>query len=159
MMVGLPGSGKSTIVRQRRTDLANKDFVVLSPDELVIAMGRSEGLNYTQSVPKHGFEKAENIFADQLKQTLKVRINIIVDRTNLTVEIRAVLLREVPPDYTKTAIICEVDPEELIRRIDARADNTGKIIPKNVLTKMIELYEPPTGSEFDEIKRVRIVGN
>ncbi|NQU71118.1 MAG: ATP-binding protein [Rhodospirillales bacterium] len=157
MMVGLPGSGKSTVARQLLTDLADKAYVVLCPDDIVIAMGKPEGLTYTQSVQKFSFKKAEKIFMAQLKQALADRKNIIVDRTNLMVGIRAGLLRDIPPDYTKTAMICEVEPDVLRRRLDNRAKRTGKIISEKVLTQMIEAYQPPTRSEFDEIKRVRFV--
>lgn len=67
MMVGLPGSGKINTVCQLVVNMADRDYVVLSPDDVVVAMGMPEGLNYTESVRKFGFKKAEIIFFDQLK--------------------------------------------------------------------------------------------
>ncbi len=157
LMVGLPGSGKSTAVRHIMSNLAGGDYIVLSPDDEVLAMGHAEGLNYTESVRKFGFQKAEKIFLDQLKDALAARKNVIVDRTNLTTGIRDMLLRDVPVDYTKTAVICEVDADELKRRLGDRAEQTSKIIPETVLTKMIAAYQPPDHPEFDYIKRVRFV--
>ncbi len=157
MMVGLPGSGKSSVIRRLLADFADKEYVVLSPDDLVLDMGRQDGLNYTQTVRKFGFKKAESLFIDQFKQALAAGKNIIVDRTNLTVGIRATLLRDVPPGYIKTAVICEVEPEELNRRLADRETRTGTEISEKVLTKMIAAYQPPSHPEFDEIKRVRFV--
>lgn len=158
MMVGLPGSGKTNTVRQLVANMADRDYVVLSPDDVVVAMGMPEGLNYTESVRKFGFKKAEIIFFDQLKQALGDRKYVIVDRTNLTVKIRAKLLRKGPSGYTKTAVICEVEPDVLQRRLEERADRAEKLIPNKVLTNMITAYQPPARPECDEFKMVRIVG-
>ena len=121
MMVGLPGSGKSSVIRRLLADFADKEYVVLS------------------------------------QQALAAGKNIIVDRTNRTVGIRATLLRDVPPGYIKTAVICEVEPEELNRRLADGETRTGIEISEKVLTKMIAAYQPPSHPEFDEIKRVRFV--
>ncbi len=67
LMVGLPGSGKSTAVRHIMSNLAGGDYIVLSPDDEVLAMGHAEGLNYTESVRKFGFQKAEKIFLNMTK--------------------------------------------------------------------------------------------
>ncbi len=157
LMVGLPGSGKSTAVRHIMSNLKGGDYVVQSPNEEVLAMGEAEGLNYTESVRKYGFEKAENIFMDQLKEALAAGKNIIVDRTNLTMGISDLLLRNVPEEYPKTAVICEIESDELQRWLGDRARETGKIIPEKTLTKMIAAYQPPDHPEFDYIKRVRFV--
>ncbi|SVE52242.1 uncharacterized protein METZ01_LOCUS505096, partial [marine metagenome] len=43
MTVGLPGSGKSSVIRRLLADFADKEYVVLSPDDLVLDMGRQDG--------------------------------------------------------------------------------------------------------------------
>jgi tRNA uridine 5-carbamoylmethylation protein Kti12 len=157
LMVGLPGSGKSTAVRHIMSNLNGREYIVLSPDEELLAMGEAEGLNYAESNRKYGFQKAEKIFMDQLKNALAARKNIIVDRTNLMIGIRDMLLRDVPVEYTKTAVICEVETEELQIRLADREKQTGKIIPQKLLTEMIAAYQPPDHPEFDYIKRVQFV--
>ncbi len=63
MMVGLPGSGKSSVIRRLLADFADKEYVVLSPDDLVLDMGRQDGLNYTQTVRKFGFKKKPRVYS------------------------------------------------------------------------------------------------
>lgn len=155
LMVGLPGSGKTTAARKLQNIWASKAYIILSPDDILMEMGKADGLTYTQSVRKFSFKKAENIFLAQLKQSLADRKNIIVDRTNLTILTRSILLQNVPGDYTRTALICEIAPELLKVRLEERAQKTGKKIPAKVLAEMIEGYRLPTRHEFDEIKRVK----
>lgn len=154
MLVGLPGSGKSTYIKQLLADKLEKDYVVLSTDDIITAWGVTKGLNYTQAFKKFNFKKAQSGFNAQFKQAKNNHRNIIVDRTNLTPKGRAKLLSQIPPEYKTTAIVFEVAPEELQRRLKQRAEETGKLIPDFVVTNMMESYQPPTKSEFDVIKRV-----
>lgn len=154
MLVGLPASGKSTYVRQLLDKFPEKNYIVLSTDDILTSWGEAEGLNYTQAYHKFSFKKAQSIFNSQLKQAINDRRNIIVDKTSLTIKSRNKTLSKIPSDYKTKAIVFEVTIEELKSRIDIRAKETGKKIPEKVLAQMIDSYQPPSRSEFDELKRI-----
>ncbi len=154
MLVGFPGSGKSTYIKQLMAEFPEKDYVVCSTDDLITAWGEAEGLNYTQAIQKFGTKKSDKAFKIQIKQALNTRRNIIIDRTNLSPNARRKMLSQVPAEYKKMAFVFEVAPEELARRLEKRANETGKVIPERVMAQMKTYYQPPSRSEFDEIKYV-----
>ena len=155
MMVGVPGSGKSTYIKNLKATNPEKDYVVLSTDDIISAWGAERGLNYTQAFQKFEFKNAQSIFNANFRKAIKERRNIIVDRTNLTKKGRAKLLSNLPADYKTKAVVFEIDPEELQRRLTTRAKETGKFIPDKVMSDMIASYVPPSKEEFDAIQFVK----
>ncbi len=154
MLVGLPGSGKSTYIQRILIEYPEKEYIVLSTDNIIEAWGSAEGLTYTQAFNKFNFKKAQSAFNVQFRQALNAHANIIVDRTNLTPKGRAKMLSQVLSDYKKIAVVFEVESNELKRRLNERAEKTGKFIPEKVVAQMMASYQPPSRSEFDVIKRV-----
>ena len=154
MLIGLPGSGKSTYIQQILIDFPEMEYVVLSTDNILMAWAEEEGLNYTQAMQKFGTKKSEKLFKIQIRQALNNRQNIVIDRTNLSQNARRKILSQVPSEYKTKSIVFEVEPEELKRRLEQRAKETGKVIPERVITQMLGWYTAPTRSEFDEIKKV-----
>jgi len=88
MMVGLPGCGKSHFIRNMKKShpsLFNKDnparYVVLSSDDNITQLGGS--LSYNEAFKLFG-QKASEQFQQQLETALTNKMNIIVDRTNIS---------------------------------------------------------------------------
>ena len=153
MLIGLPGSGKSTYIQTLIEKNPDKNYAILSSDDILTAWGEAEGLNYPESFRKFS-KQADKTFKISVRQSLNDRKNIIIDKTSLTPKSRAKNLNQVPSDYKTKAIVFEVDPEELEHRLNKRAAETGKFIPPKVIEQMIQSYQRPTKSEFDEIKYV-----
>lgn len=154
MLIGVPGSGKSTYIKKLKADNPDKEYVVASTDDIISAWGEAEGLNYSQAFQKFDYKKAETIFKNQIKDAIKNRKNIIVDRTNLTPKSRAKTMANLPNDYKTIAVVFDVDEKELQQRLDTRAAETGKHIPDKVVDQMKASFTPPSKSEFDHIVRV-----
>lgn len=150
MLVGVPGSGKSTWIKSNAFDLAN--YAVISMDYFIEELGKPEGLTYGESFDKYAGVAARQM-KEQLKEAIKNRENIIWDQTNLTVKSRTKKLKVVPNDYNKTAVVFEIDAYELEKRRASREDATGKEVPAFVLRRMQASYARPSKSEgFDVIK-------
>ena len=150
MLVGPPGSGKSTW----RDHMRPSDAIVVSTDDVVERWGAERGLNYTQAFRSIDFKVAEREAMTAFATGLAERRDIVVDRTNMTLKSRARFLAQVPRDYRKIAVVFDVPADELRARLAQRAAATGKTIPAAVVTDMLAKYEPPTADEFDEIVRV-----
>ena len=154
MLVGIPASGKSTFTKQLLASHPEKNYAVLSTDDLLDDWAEAEGLTYPQAFQKYA-GRAEKLFKIHLRQAINNKRNIIIDRTNLTPKSRGKLLRLLPGEYKTKAVVFDVEPNEVARRLDVRAKETGKVIPDNVIANMISSYVPPTKDEFDEIQIVK----
>ena len=153
MLIGVPGSGKSNYVKQLIADYPEKNYVLLSTDDLLAAWGEAEGLSYSEAFDKY-MKRADQQFKIQFRQAKNTNSNIIIDRTNLTTKGRAKLLSQLPKEYYKTAVVFNIERDELDKRLAKREIETGKKVPDRIVTNMINSYRPPTNAEFDEIKHV-----
>lgn len=151
VMVGLPGSGKSTLIAKMKQE---KPYTVISSDDIFEEWGKEQGLDYNAAFKTFEFKDVEREMNNRLRDALNKKENVIVDRTNMTVKSRARVLGFVPKGYKKIAVVFELDPAELKRRQDKREKETGKKIPDSVIDNMRQSYQPPTKAEgFDEVKK------
>ena len=151
-MIGVPGSGKSTWIRQ---NLAGSDYVVVSSDDIIDKIAAEQGINYSQAFDANiGFASGEmkRIFADAIKNNK----NIVWDQTNVSKKKRRSILTQVPSNYYKIAVVFETDDKEVYRRLKDRAEKTGKNIPDHVIKSMYASWQAPSLDEgFDEIIKVK----
>ena len=150
MLVGLPGSGKSSWASNHILNTPAMDFQIVSSDDIIEEKGFLEGLDYIASHEKN-IVFAIGEMERKFSQYLKAGVNIIHDQTNLTVEIRKRHLAKVK-GYMKSAVVFNVCKEELRHRLQRRKEKTGKDIPNFVIDKMSEYLQFPTKREgFDKI--------
>lgn len=143
MMVGLPGSGKSTWVN-RFMEHTPGLYVVVSSDNYIEKKAAEEGKTYSEVWEKY-CKEAERVCIEQIKFAIEANASVIWDQTNLTKKARAKRLNMFPKHYGKYfSYHVAPEPEELERRLASRP---GKIIPKHVLDKMTEMLEVPTIDE------------
>ena len=145
MLIGVPGSGKSTWVANQEWA---KDIPVVSSDKFIDEHAAKEGKTYN------------DVFADYVKiatrlmdnQVLICKANntdIIWDQTNTSAKSRKAKLDKLD-GYEKIAVYFPTpEKEELDNRL---AQRVGKHIPSNVMSSMIANLEVPTEEEgFNEI--------
>jgi predicted kinase len=154
LLVGVPGSGKSTWVKnQFDQGFFDKDtHVVISTDDIIEEQAKLFGTTYNE------------IFDDTIKVAQKeanVRAlkafedgkHVIWDQTNTTVKTRVKKLGIAPKHYAKFAVVFKTpDDAELKRRLESRP---GKVIPRRVMHQMKKGLEVPTVEEgFHEVLHV-----
>ena len=144
MLIGVPGSGKSTWIRSR-----NHDAVVASTDDKIEAAAAAQGLTYNDVFDAE-IKAANAAMREDVKQAVKDKRDIIWDQTNLTAKSRRGKLGQVPKHYERIALYFPTpDGAELERRLGSRP---GKTIPAHVMASMIASLELPTAGEgFDQI--------
>ena len=142
-MVGLPGCGKSTYATNH---LSDHDVVYLSTDAIIEAKAAAIGKTYDECF-KDFIDEATIEFFNRLDDAIRNDLDIIVDRTNLSVKSRRKILARFPKDYSKSAhVIC------CSREIQAkRLDRPGKSIPAHVIEDMRKNFEFPQISEGFEV--------
>jgi predicted kinase len=147
VLVGVPGSGKSTWIKNQEWA---KDIPVVSTDHFIETYAEQQGKTYNE-VFDEWMPKAVKLMANQVHICKANNTDIIWDQTSTTIGARRKKLN-MCPEYYKIAVVFKTpDEEELQRRLNSRI---GKAIPENVMRSMKDQLnnEPPTLAEgFDEI--------
>ena len=145
VLVGVPGSGKSTWVQ-------NQDWVgncaVVSTDAFVEQEAQRRDKTYNEVFDDY-MPTAVELMADQVVAARAAEQDIIWDQTSTTVASRKKKFKMLPNYYAVAVVFPTPDPAELERRLASRS---GKNIPWNVMQGMISGFKTPTEEEgFDEI--------
>lgn len=145
VLVGVPGSGKSTWVKNQKWA---DQCVIVSTDEFVEDYAKECGQTYSEVFDDY-MPTAVKLMADKVVRAREAGKDIIWDQTSASVATRAKKLRMLP-DYYKIAVVFnKPDDEELKRRLASRP---GKNVPWAVIDQMWGSWEDPTEEEgFDEI--------
>jgi len=158
VLVGLPGSGKSTSVPE------DFDGFVYSTDNFIEQQAKVHGQTY-DSAFKGSIDLATKTMNTLLSNAIKIEDDVLWDQTNMSSKKRLGILSKFPKTYRKICI-CRVPPQdasewaELDRRILTRATHTGKMIPHHIVESMADSYVEPTLDEgFDEVHLYDIFGN
>lgn len=144
-LVGVPGSGKSTWVKNQEW---SKDCVIVSTDEFVEDYAKECGSTYSEVFDDY-MPTAVSLMADKVLRARDAGKDIIWDQTSTSLNSRVRKFKMLP-DYEHIAIVFKTpDESELKRRLDSRP---GKTIPDDVVRGMIENFQMPTEDEgFKEI--------
>lgn len=149
ILVGLPGSGKSTYVNKLLHN--GNNYVIISSDAIIEKKAKEEGKTYSEMWRKL-IKKATKATEVELKAAISFGTNIIVDQTNLTVDKRKWILDQLSEGYYKVAVYFTTPMEEIEKRLEKREKETGKRIPVNTINDMVKKLEvPQVGEGFDEI--------
>ena len=154
ILMGISGSGKSTFV---------KDTVqnICSTDKFVEEIGNERGLNYSESFEfiqaQNKFGEITKRFYNEIEDNIKNGNDFVIDRTNLTKESRASLMRELRlmGDLYKQEVFIEgiafnPDLVTIMYRLEKRVNEEHKEIPEDVIARQVEAFEIPTDDEgFD----------
>ena len=130
MLIGLPGAGKSKFANGQKEHFGNT--VVLSSDAIRKELYGDEQIQ----------DNPSKVFDTMNKRTiecLKCGKNVIYDATNLRRKNRKHLLKQVPKDCTKVAIIVWAKYETCVKRDEERDRHVGV----DVIRKMIKNFQPP----------------
>lgn len=144
-LVGVPGSGKSTWIKEQDWTLTCAN---ISTDKWVEIYAKEVGLTYSE-VFEAFMPMAVELMAKEVVAAQELGRDIIWDQTSTTVKSRAKKFNMLPDYYHIAVVFKTPDAEELARRLSARP---GKNIPDSVMKSMIYNFEMPTEEEgFSEI--------
>ena len=136
--VGLPGSGKSTYVKNFIKD---KDIEYLSSDSLRAVYGKSEeDQTVTPLVFGHIKRKVDEFLKDDK--------NVLVDATSVNRKERSDYINTAKKYGAKVvAIVFKMDRQGLIDRNKKRGEEGGRVVPDFVIDKMLNKFEEPSYDE------------
>ena len=144
-MIGVPGSGKSTWIKNQDWALG---LTVVSTDNFVEDHAKKQGKTYSEVFDEY-MPTAVDLMAKVVVHAREHGHDIIWDQTSTSKESRRRKFAMLP-DYEHVAVVFKTpEPAELTRRLASRP---GKIVPDHVVSNMIDQFEPPTLEEgFEEI--------
>lgn len=151
MLVGVPGSGKSTWVETQLKTLSEQcraKWVVLSSDNYIEKLCLAVNLPYSTGYRLYCKEAAKQVEKD-LIAAIQGGKHVIWDQTNLSPETRQKRLRKIPSGYHKISVFFDTDPETRRIRLQARSQIPPllKHVPASILAEMDTQLVVPTKSE------------
>jgi predicted kinase len=145
VLVGIPGSGKSTWVSNQ---LWAKDCAYISTDGYVERFAARMKKTYSE-VFNDVMPRCIRLMMRAVDKAEREGKDIIWDQTSTSVYARAKKLRRLPDYYAIAVVFPTPAPKELARRLKSRP---GKHIPKHVIDSMKKSLVLPTEEEgFNEI--------
>ena len=140
VLVGLSGSGKSTIATQIAND--NPNTIIVSSDEIRKEITGSRG---DQSRNEEVFK----VFHDRIRRTLEHKKNVVADATNLTMKSRQAIIMKV--NGLDIHRVCYILPKPFEQ---CKKDNLNRKypVPDDVLDKQLRRFQIPFYEEgFEQI--------
>jgi|CXWL01.1.fsa_nt_gi predicted kinase len=155
MLIGLPGAGKSTYIREHAEEL--KVFTIVSIDGIAQERSKGTGLTGTQVHDKQ-YDSIVKEFADRLDAAVKNGDNILIEGVNATLAKRSARLAGAKNseqyDYKTKAIVINPPSEQVrMERIWKRAVSEHRVSFDGVRIEM------PKKGEFDQVEYIGAVTN
>lgn len=148
MMIGLPGSGKSTYANLL---VRETGAVILSTDNIINVLACMKSKSYNQ-VFSDTIDIATRLYNAYIDYHIYLGSDIILDRTHTTMTSRAKVLPRFK-GYNKVAIFMDIDSDLAYER---NLDRKDKVISEKVFLQMkAGLLEPNLVEGFDEIYKKR----
>ena len=145
IMMGLPGSGKSTFLKNYIKPLDNS--IIVSRDEIRFSLLK-EGEDYFSHE-----EEVKNILWKAINKALSENKDVYVDQTSLNKKSRKLLLKNINLNNCEkiSLLWCDIPLSCCLENNETRK-GTKAFVPKGAIRRMNAQLEPPCFSEgFDFI--------
>lgn len=142
VIVGLPGSGKSTIAQKVKNTL--KDTIIVSRDSVRFSMVNKEDQYFAKE------KEVFKTYINKINQYLSEGYNVIADATHLNAASRNKLLKNVHGYNELIAVVADTPIENCLKRNLKRSGREK--VPDEVIKNMANNFHKPSFKEgFDKI--------
>lgn len=145
VMIGAPGSGKSTFAEAHRN--FNENEIIVSRDNIRLKMLKDDEdyFSHESLVFKQ--------FVEEIDKCLSYGLSVFADATHLNRKSRAKLLHALTVKPSETiAIYCKTPLELCIKQNEGRRSIPRKYVPETALRNMYKNIQRPLYEEgFDEV--------
>lgn len=145
MMIGVPGSGKSTAIKELQKEMPHLQCV--SSDEYLEKLAEKKGKTYND-VHSENIDSAIKWMNAQIQSFIKNKQDFVWDQTNIVKSSRLKKLKNLMSNkYDVIGIAFEIPMDELYKRLSKRVEDGGKFISPKIIENMLKDYERPTYDE------------
>jgi predicted kinase len=138
IMVGLPGTGKSTYASSYL-----KDYTLVSRDaQITQLMG---DMDYNEAFKLVDQQEVDKLYEQTFAKAVQMKENLVVDKTNLTHKSRMKSIRRLQDNGYRVKIIVLLPTLLTLHRRNQKRE--GKTIPTKVIRNMMSTLELPFQSE------------
>lgn len=141
MIIGLPGSGKSTYINKQYPKLN-----VVSRDDIIMEFAGD--LTYDEAWKAVDQSHIDQTFETRFRDAIGQGDDFIIDRTNLTYKSRMKFINRLNKKFNVHYIVLLPPVSVLAERNQKR---NGKVIPAHVIDNMMKSFEMPFPTEADMI--------
>lgn len=159
ILVGLPGTGKSTFIEK----IKDNNTWIYSTDMYIDSVAEDNGITYDEAFETN-IEAAKKFNDKKLETMIYLGKDIIFDQTNLGIKKRRKIINRMRQSGYNIECICFLHPEpskidDIKLWNDRLKGREGKTIPQNIIANMIENFTLPTKDEgFDKVTYYNIHG-
>lgn len=147
MLIGLPGTGKTTFRNLLLKALSPDTPVVVSSDDLLHRRAWVDGVTYHDAFHSHG-DRAVKYAEAIMRSAYAKHKNVLIDQTNPTRKSRARKLVQATAHY-KTIGLYFTAPDATVRQ---RLINRGVYgADYRVHARLAQIMQVPIAAEFDEL--------
>lgn len=150
MLIGLPGTGKSTYTNHMLKFHSRFSWQLVSPDEFIENLAKRNKRTYNEMFNAH-WDEAVEYSKRMFKRFVDYKYSIILDDALMTLsaEDRKFWLDQVPDTCYVTGVVFPI-PKDHRERLKSREPH--KVLPEDTLINMTERFQFPDKKEgFHEI--------
>lgn len=141
VLVGLPGSGKSTWAAAHPERLP-----IASTDEFIESYAAQKKISYAQAFREYNLQ-AKLLLKDRLNSLIAQKASFIWDQTNITVRKRRAVYNKLHPTH-RVVFVCFCVPMEVcIARAEERERRTNEFINRRLIELWSTMTTFPTADE------------
>ena len=160
VIVGFPGTGKSTLIAERLNAFDAPSFTY-STDNEIERIAQTQGKTYND-VFEESVGDATKKMNTLLDQAISEKLDVIWDQTNLGSKKRKKIINRMKQAGYEVVCYCIVPPHgtfERQRHQERLKGRPGKVVPQGVIQNMEKHYEIPSEDEgFDKVTFFNMFG-